>query len=91
MGFVTLGIFLVLNLLGQSEVSAVIGLEGAMIQMLSHGLISAALFFCIGIIYEKSHSRKIEDNYGVAQYMPFFSLEYLKNKDQLLYVFNFSD
>ncbi len=73
MGFVTLGIFLVLNLLGQSEVSAVIGLEGAMIQMLSHGLISAALFFCIGIIYEKSHSRKIEDNYGVAQYMPFFS------------------
>ena len=73
MGFVTLGIFLVLNLLGKNEVSAILGLEGAMIQMVSHGLISAALFFCIGIIYEKSHSRLIKDNFGVAQYMPVFT------------------
>ena len=56
MGFVTLGIFLVFNLLGSNSSAAVIGLEGAMIQMISHGLISAALFFCIGIIYKHSKS-----------------------------------
>ena len=44
-----------------------------MMQMISHGLISAALFFCIGIMYRYSHSRLIKDNYGVAQFMPIFS------------------
>ena len=73
MGFVTMGIFLVLNLLGTDPSAAAIGLEGAMMQMISHGLISAALFFCIGIMYRYSHSRMIEDNYGVAQFMPIFS------------------
>mgnify|MGYP001471436790 CR=1 FL=1 len=73
MGFVTMGIFLVFNLLGNNPIAAEIGLEGAMVQMISHGLISAALFFCIGIMYRYSHSRSIKDNYGVAQFMPIFS------------------
>ncbi len=73
MGFVTMGIFLVFNLLGNNPTAAEIGLEGAMMQMISHGLISAALFFCIGIMYRYSHSRLIKDNYGVAQFMPIFS------------------
>ena len=73
MGFVTMGIFLVFNLLGNNPTAAEIGLEGAMMQMISHGLISAALFFCIGIMYRYSHSRLIKDNFGVAQFMPIFS------------------
>ena len=73
MGFVTMGIFLVFNLLGNNPTAAEIGLEGAMMQMISHGLISAALFFCIGIMYKYSHSRLIKDNFGVAQFMPIFS------------------
>tara|TARA_B100000035_G_scaffold315311_1_gene335158 strand:+ start:1060 stop:2562 length:1503 start_codon:yes stop_codon:yes gene_type:complete len=73
MGFVTMGIFLVFNLLGKNPTAAEIGLEGAMMQMISHGLISAALFFCIGIMYRYSHSRLIKDNFGVAQFMPIFS------------------
>ncbi len=73
MGFVTLGIFLVFNLLGSNSSAAIIGLEGAMIQMISHGLISAALFFCIGIVYKYSKSRLLKDNYGVAKFMPIFS------------------
>ena len=72
MGFVTMGNFLVFNLLGSNPTAAAIGLEGAMMQMISHGLISAALFFCIGIMYKYSHSRMIKDNYGVAQFMPIF-------------------
>jgi NADH-quinone oxidoreductase subunit M len=73
MGFVTLGIFLVFHLLGNNLNAAVIGLEGAIIQMISHGLISAALFFCIGIIYKHSKSRLLKDNYGVVTFMPLFS------------------
>ncbi len=73
MGFVTLGIFLVFNLIGSNSSAAIIGLEGSIIQMISHGLISAALFFCIGIIYKHSKSRLIKDNFGVAQFMPIFS------------------
>tara|TARA_B100001564_G_scaffold186004_1_gene156227 strand:+ start:491 stop:1993 length:1503 start_codon:yes stop_codon:yes gene_type:complete len=73
MGFVTLGIFLVFNLLDDNTSAAIISLEGAMIQMISHGLISAALFFCIGIIYKNSKSRLLKDNYGVSKFMPIFS------------------
>jgi len=73
MGFVTMGIFLVFNVLSTNTAAAIIGLEGAMIQMISHGLISAALFFCIGILYKHSYSRLIKDNFGAAQFMPIFS------------------
>jgi NADH-quinone oxidoreductase subunit M len=63
MGFVTLGFFLFNN----------IGLEGAIVQMLSHGFISAAMFLCVGVLYDRVHSRQIEAYGGVANTMPAFA------------------
>ena len=63
MGFVTLGFFLF-----NSQ-----GLEGAMVQMISHGFISAAMFLCIGVMYDRLHSRQIADYGGVAHKMPVFA------------------
>ncbi|MCM1128483.1 MAG: NADH-quinone oxidoreductase subunit M [Alistipes senegalensis] len=63
MGFVTLGFFLF-------QQAAV---EGAMVQMISHGFVSAALFLCIGILYERTHSRQMADYGGVAATMPRFA------------------
>ena len=60
MGFVTLGIFV----LNQQ------GIEGAVLQMLNHGITTGALFLCVGIIYERTHSRLIADNVGLASPMP---------------------
>lgn len=60
MGFVTLGIF-VLNAQG---------IEGAILQMVNHGITTGALFLCVGIIYERTHSRQIVDNSGLAKPMP---------------------
>ncbi len=62
MGFVTLGIFL-FNLRG---------VEGALFQMLNHGIITGALFMMIGCVYERSHSRAISDNMGLGKYLPAF-------------------
>jgi NADH-quinone oxidoreductase subunit M len=63
MGFVTLGIFT----LNRS------GVEGAILQMINHGIISAALFLCVGMIYERTHTREIKDYGGVAKTAPVFS------------------
>ncbi|MDR1064142.1 MAG: NADH-quinone oxidoreductase subunit M [Azoarcus sp.] len=63
MGFVTLGFFM-LNPLG---------VEGALIQMISHGFVSAAMFLCIGVLYERMHSRQIADYGGVVNTMPKFA------------------
>jgi NADH-quinone oxidoreductase subunit M len=63
MGFVTLGFFLFSQL----------GLEGAMVQMISHGFISAAMFLCVGVLYDRMHSRSIADYGGVANTMPMFA------------------
>jgi len=63
MGFVTLGIF-TLNRTG---------VEGAILQMVNHGIISAALFLCIGMIYERTHTREIKDYGGVAKTAPIYS------------------
>ena len=63
MGFVTLGIFT----LNRS------GVEGAILQMINHGIISAALFLCIGMIYERTHTREIKDYGGVAKSAPVYS------------------
>ena len=63
MGYVTLGIF---TLTKQ-------GIEGSIFQMISHGLISAALFLCVGIIYDRLHSRLISTYGGVVNYMPKYS------------------
>ena len=62
MGFVTLGIFLF----------SVRGLEGAIVQMLNHGIITGALFMLIGTIYERSHSREISRNLGLGRFLPAF-------------------
>ena len=63
MGFVTLGIFT----LNRS------GVEGAVLQMINHGIISAALFLCVGMIYERTHTRQIKDYGGVAKLAPVYS------------------
>jgi len=67
MGFVTIGIF---SLTTQ-------GLEGSIIQMLSHGLISAALFLCVGVLYDRIHSRMISSYGGVVNIMPKYSLVFM--------------
>jgi NADH-quinone oxidoreductase subunit M len=71
MGFVTLGFFIVWHMFGES--GAVLGVQGGMIQMVSHGLISGALFLCVGVLYDRVHSRKINDYGGVANTMPVFA------------------
>ena len=63
MGFVSLGFFLFSNL----------GVNGGIVQMISHGFISGAMFFCIGVLYDRMHSREISDYGGVANKMPIFS------------------
>jgi NADH-quinone oxidoreductase subunit M len=63
MGFVTLGIFT----LNRN------GVEGAILQMVNHGIISAALFLCVGMIYERTHTREIRDYGGVAKIAPVYS------------------
>jgi NADH-quinone oxidoreductase subunit M len=68
MGFVTLGCFLFIGPILNN-----FGLRGAIVQMISHGFISAAMFMCIGVIYERIHSRNIIDYGGVASKMPIFA------------------
>ncbi len=69
MGFVTLGMFL---FSGQQTGSAV-GIEGSLVQMVSHGFISAAMFLCIGVLYDRVHSREIAAYGGVVNTMPKFA------------------
>lgn len=74
MGFVTLGIFMAIPLLLDSgETHAIMGVEGAMVQMISHGFISAAMFLCVGVLYDRMHTRQIADFGGVANVMPIFA------------------
>ena len=63
MGFVTLGFFLF----------NAYGIEGAIVQMISHGFISAAMFLCVGVMYDRLHSRQIADYGGLAAKMPVFA------------------
>ena len=71
MGFVTLGFFLMWSI--SSGSGAVLGISGGMVQMVSHGLISGAMFLCVGVLYDRVHSRKISDYGGVANTMPVFA------------------
>ncbi len=74
MAFVTLGIFIALALVrehGNPE-AARLGMQGAMVQMISHGFVSGAMFSCIGVLYERLHSRMIRDYGGVLTVMPWF-------------------
>jgi len=74
MGFVTLGAFLVFYIMAAtgSTQGAVNGLDGAVVQMISHGLISGALFLCIGVMYDRLHTRDISAYGGVVNVMPKF-------------------
>lgn len=71
MGFVTLGFFLLWSI--DSGMGAELGMTGGMVQMISHGLISGALFLCVGVLYDRVHSRQIADYGGVANTMPVFA------------------
>ena len=64
MGFVTLGIFTMTKQ----------GLEGSILQMISHGIISAALFLCVGVIYDRMHTRQIKHYGGIVSVMPKYSI-----------------
>jgi NADH-quinone oxidoreductase subunit M len=74
MGFVTLGAFLVFYIIAAtgSAQGAINGLDGAVVQMISHGLISGALFLCIGVMYDRLHTRDINAYGGVVNVMPRF-------------------
>ncbi len=67
MGFVTLGFFMFNQL----------GVQGAIMQMISHGFISGAMFLCIGVLYDRMHSRRIADYGGVVNTMPLFAAFFL--------------
>ncbi len=67
MGFVTLGIFTITQQ----------GIEGSIIQMISHGLVSAALFLCVGILYDRMHSRLIKTYGGLVSIMPKYSILFM--------------
>ncbi|RMH20374.1 MAG: NADH-quinone oxidoreductase subunit M [Gammaproteobacteria bacterium] len=75
MGFVTLGFFTVFYIYDQTQAlsGSALGIEGAMVQMVSHGFISGALFLCIGVMYDRLHSRQITDYGGVINHMPWFA------------------
>jgi NADH-quinone oxidoreductase subunit M len=73
MGFVTLGFFIVFIISQNNAGSgAALGMQGGMVQMVSHGFISAALFLCVGVLYDRLHSRQINDYGGVINTMPIF-------------------
>ena len=67
MGFVTLGIFTI-----QQQ-----GIEGSIIQMISHGLVSAALFLCVGVVYDRMHSRLISTYGGIVTVIPKYSVLFM--------------
>ncbi len=67
MGYVTLGIFTFTKE----------GIDGSIFQMISHGLISAALFLCVGVLYDRTHSRLISSYGGIVDYLPKYSLVFM--------------
>ncbi len=75
MGFVTLGFFIIWSIATNtgSYKGAVMGIEGAMVQMISHGFISGAMFLCVGVMYDRMHTRMIKDYGGVVNSMPTFA------------------
>ena len=74
MGFVTLGCFLGFEIVAATGglQGATLGLSGAMVQMVSHGLVSGALFLCVGVLYDRLHTRDIDAYGGVINTMPVF-------------------
>ncbi len=76
MGFVTLGLFIIFLIaadpINMNQSGVRLALEGSMVQMVSHGLISAAMFLSIGVLYDRLHSREISTYGGVVNSMPWF-------------------
>jgi NADH-quinone oxidoreductase subunit M len=74
MGFVTLGMFVLYDILQNTGTlqGAQLGIEGAMVQMISHGFISGAMFLAIGVLYDRLHTREISAYGGVVNVMPWF-------------------
>ncbi|MGN6227915.1 MAG: NADH-quinone oxidoreductase subunit M [Dyella sp.] len=79
MGFVTLGIFIAFMLVRDASNldAAKLGMQGAMVQMISHGFVSGAMFSCIGVLYDRLHTRQIKDYGGVINVMPWFGFFYV--------------
>ncbi len=75
MGFVTLGFFMIFAIYANTGSTQGMGMaiEGALVQMISHGFISGAMFLCVGVMYDRMHSRQIADYGGVANTMPIFA------------------
>ena len=75
LGFVTLGFFVGFRIFANTDSvdGAILAIEGGMMQMISHGFISGALFLCVGVMYDRMHSRKISDYGGVVNTMPKFA------------------
>jgi NADH-quinone oxidoreductase subunit M len=75
MGFVTLGLFIAMALVRKdgNPDAAYLGVSGAMVQMISHGFVSGAMFSCVGVLYDRVHSRMIKDYGGVVNTMPWFA------------------
>ncbi len=76
MGFATLGFFIGFMIYNNTHSfdGAMMAMEGGMVQMISHGFISGALFLCVGVLYDRLHSRQIADYGGVANTMPRFAM-----------------
>jgi len=76
MGFVTLGTFIAAGLIRDYDNgdAARLGLQGAVVQMISHGLVSAAMFSLVGVVYDRMHTRMIKGYGGVANVMPWFAV-----------------
>jgi NADH-quinone oxidoreductase subunit M len=75
MGFVTLGLFIIFDIFANASTGsgAVLAIEGAMVQMISHGFISAAMFLAVGVLYDRMHTREISAYGGVVNTMPVFA------------------
>jgi NADH-quinone oxidoreductase subunit M len=75
MGFVTLGLFIIFDIFANAATGsgAVLAIEGAMVQMISHGFISAAMFLAVGVLYDRMHTREISAYGGVVNTMPVFA------------------
>ena len=73
MGFVTLGFFVIYKLAVDNNSYAELAVQGGMVQMISHGFISGAMFLCVGVLYDRMHSRQIADYGGVVNTMPKFA------------------
>jgi NADH-quinone oxidoreductase subunit M len=75
MGFVTLGMFIGFKIAGTTgrQTGIEMGLDGSIVQMISHGLVSSAMFLCVGVIYDRMHTREINAYGGVVNTMPRFA------------------